>query len=151
MPTSFELAAEQAAAEIDEVYLLGATLEQVEQAWENIHPNLIIEKHYVNLARTALSYGLLKYDMITSAMTWVPTLVAKQRDYGPNNILRFGHVGLRMRTWDKIARLQNLQDADSAQNEAIEDSIMDIVGYCLIGIMLARDTFELPLKTGVTV
>lgn len=146
-PTTFELAAEQAAHEIDEVYLLGATMAELEGAWDSLHPNLGIEEEFLNMARVALSYGLGEYDFVASAHSWVPTLVAKQRDYGPNNILRFGYQGLRVRTWDKIARLQNLEGDSDAENEPAVDSVMDIVGYCLIGIMLVRGTFELPLRS----
>jgi hypothetical protein len=79
------------------------------------------------------------------------TVVAKQRDYGTGNILRFGNDGLLVRVHDKVARLENLlANRDGvAANEAISDTFLDIVGYSIIGIMLAGDTFTLPLREDV--
>lgn len=76
------------------------------------------------------------------------TLVRKQSDYGHENISRFGLDGLLVRTHDKIARLENLlqQTANSPQNESVEDTLMDIVGYSAIGLMWEQNTFNLELK-----
>lgn len=72
---------------------------------------------------------------------------SKQHDYGTGNILAFGHDGIIVRISDKLARIENLQArGGDALHEALEDSFTDIVGYCLIGLMLLDGTFELPLK-----
>lgn len=77
----------------------------------------------------------------------VATLVRKQRDYGHNNIAKYGRQGLIIRVHDKIARLENLLLKNSAaQNEPISDTILDIAGYSSIGIMWERGTFLLPLE-----
>jgi hypothetical protein len=74
------------------------------------------------------------------------TLVRKQRDYGHNNILRFGTYGVIVRCHDKIARLEHLKaTGQDPQNESVRDNVMDVSGYAAIGIMLETDTFELPL------
>jgi len=74
------------------------------------------------------------------------TLVRKQRDYGHNNILRFGTYGVIVRCHDKIARLEHLEaTGQNPQNESVRDNMMDVAGYSAIGIMLATSTFELPL------
>ena len=74
------------------------------------------------------------------------TLVRKQHDYGHENIARFGRQGLLVRVHDKIARLKNLSRPDrDAKNEAIEDTYMDIIGYCAIGMMWERNWFLLEL------
>lgn len=76
------------------------------------------------------------------------TLVSKQRDYGPENIARFGRMGLLIRTHDKIARLENLLNANrEPNNEAIVDTWLDIVGYSAIGVMWERDQFLTPLSS----
>lgn len=79
------------------------------------------------------------------------TLVRKQRDYGPENIRRFGRQGLMVRMHDKVARLENLlQTIDGGgkpQNESIQDNLLDVVGYAAIGIMWESMTFLLPLKS----
>lgn len=74
-------------------------------------------------------------------------LVRKQRDYGHENIRRFGRQGLMIRIHDKVARLENLlQSGETPNNESIDDTLLDIVGYSAIGIMWEKNTFLLPLK-----
>jgi hypothetical protein len=76
------------------------------------------------------------------------TLVKKQRDYGPENISRFGRQGLLIRCHDKVARLENLlASGNTPENESIHDTYMDIVGYSAIGIMWESRTFLLPLAS----
>lgn len=74
-------------------------------------------------------------------------LVRKQRDYGPENIRRFGRRGLLIRLHDKVARLENLDGGGRGpENESVIDTFIDIIGYCAIGIMWERREFLLPLK-----
>jgi hypothetical protein len=74
-------------------------------------------------------------------------LVKKQKDYGPENIRRFGRQGLLVRLHDKVARLENLEATGrSPQNESVEDTLLDIANYCAIGIMWERNEFLLPLE-----
>ncbi len=75
------------------------------------------------------------------------TLVRKQRDYGHENIRRFGLQGLLVRIHDKVARLENLvSNGGTPNNESIEDTLLDIVGYSAIGIMWEKGDFMLELK-----
>lgn len=75
------------------------------------------------------------------------TLISKQADYGHGNILAFGEYGVLVRAYDKVARLKNLlENKKEPRNEAVEDSWLDLAGYGIIGIMLRRGTFELPLS-----
>ena len=74
-------------------------------------------------------------------------LVRKQRDYGPENIKRFGRRGLIVRMHDKIARLENLTAKNAVpNNESIADNILDVIGYAAIGIMWEQGQFLTPLK-----
>lgn len=77
------------------------------------------------------------------------TLVRKQRDYGHENIRRFGRQGLMVRMHDKVARLENLLSSVDGgvkpNNESIEDNIMDVIGYAAIGMMWESRLFLLPL------
>jgi hypothetical protein len=79
------------------------------------------------------------------------TLIRKQRDYGPENIRRFGRQGLMVRMHDKVARLENLllqlDGGGKPQNESIQDNLLDVVGYAAIGIMWESMTFLLPLES----
>jgi hypothetical protein len=78
----------------------------------------------------------------------VETLCSKQRDYGPNNIARFGQSGLLLRLHDKVARLENLLlQGRQAQNESLHDTYLDIVGYSVIGVMLLDGSFFFPLAS----
>lgn len=78
-------------------------------------------------------------------------LVRKQRDYGPENIRRFGRQGLLVRMHDKVARLENLLQRNDGggkpENESITDNLLDVVGYASVGIMWESDQFLLPLKS----
>jgi hypothetical protein len=71
----------------------------------------------------------------------------KQRDYGSDNILRFGRLGLLVRVHDKIARLENLAARGTEpNNESISDNYMDVIGYCTVAIMFEHGWFTLPLE-----
>jgi hypothetical protein len=73
-------------------------------------------------------------------------LVSKQHDYGHRNITAFGLRGVLVRLSDKIERLNNLKSKKSkAQNESLLDTLRDIVGYCVIALMLNDETFHLEL------
>ena len=67
-------------------------------------------------------------------------LISKHHDYGPLNIARSpgGPInGLRVRMWDKIARINNLVDSDvKPSNESLRDSFMDLLNYSAIAIMV---------------
>lgn len=74
-------------------------------------------------------------------------LCRKQHDYGHENIARFGFNGLLVRVHDKVARLENLINSDkSPENESIKDNLLDVIGYCCIGMMLEEGTFLLKLE-----
>lgn len=75
-------------------------------------------------------------------------LVRKQRDYGHENIRRFGRQGLMIRCHDKIARLENLCGSDfEPNNESIDDTLLDIIGYSAIGMMWEQEDFLLQLAS----
>jgi hypothetical protein len=67
-------------------------------------------------------------------------LISKHHDYGPLNIARSpgGPInGLRVRMWDKIARINHLVDNNSTpQNESLRDSFIDLLNYSAIAIMV---------------
>lgn len=74
-------------------------------------------------------------------------VVRKQRDYGSDNILRFGRMGLLVRVHDKIARLENLvARGTEPNNESLSDNYMDVIGYCTVAILFERGWFTLPLE-----
>lgn len=71
-------------------------------------------------------------------------LASKQHDYGHGNITAFGLKGVLVRLSDKVERLINLKSKE-ARNESTLDTLRDVVGYCVIALMLNDDTFNLEL------
>lgn len=87
-------------------------------------------------------FGYFKNDLIT-------TLIKKQKDYGPENIAKFGITGLAIRMYDKIGRLTNLTSTGnrpSVENESLMDTALDLIGYCSLCVMWLDDTFLLPIR-----
>ena len=77
----------------------------------------------------------------------ISTLIRKQRDYGHENIARFGRIGLFVRLHDKVARLENLlQSGATPENESLTDNLLDVLGYCAIGLMWEAEMFLRPLE-----
>jgi len=76
-------------------------------------------------------------------------LIRKHHDYGPKNIAHSpgGALnGLRVRMWDKVARINNLLDSNVApSNESLRDSFLDLLNYSAIAMMVLDKTWpELP-------
>ena len=70
----------------------------------------------------------------------------KQHDYGHENINSFGHFGVVVRLNDKVARLKNLTMRNLLpSNESLIDTYEDIIGYCVILLMIHDNTFQLEL------
>jgi hypothetical protein len=67
-------------------------------------------------------------------------LVQKHQDYGPRNIADSpgGSLnGLRVRMFDKLARLNNLIDSKTEPaNEPLRDSFVDLLNYAAIGLLV---------------
>ena len=87
------------------------------------------------------------------AETVLPLLRRKQQDYGYENIDRFGTDGLFVRIHDKIARLENIAKHTEGNNrayqtnyETAQDTFIDLIGYCIIGCMVVRDLWRLPMQ-----
>jgi len=76
-------------------------------------------------------------------------VISKQHDYGQGNILNAPikpELALAVRLNDKIQRLSHLvQSGSSPNNESLQDTAMDIMGYGLVLNMLIGGTFTLPL------
>ena len=76
-------------------------------------------------------------------------LIRKHHDYGPKNIAHSpgGALnGLRVRMWDKVARINNLVDSKvSPSNESLRDSFIDLLNYSAIAILVLDGKWpELP-------
>ena len=67
-------------------------------------------------------------------------LIKKHHDYGPKNISQSpgGPLnGLRVRMWDKTARINNLIDSNvNPSNESLRDSFIDLLNYSAIAMLV---------------
>jgi len=67
-------------------------------------------------------------------------LLQKHKDYGPKNISQSpgGPLnGLRVRMWDKFARINNLIDSGvTPENESLKDSFLDMANYAIIAMLV---------------
>lgn len=67
-------------------------------------------------------------------------LLQKHKDYGPKNISQSpgGPLnGLRVRMWDKLARINNLIDSGATpENESLKDSFLDLANYAIIAMLV---------------
>lgn len=70
-------------------------------------------------------------------------LLQKHKDYGPKNISQSpgGPLnGIRVRMWDKFARINNLVDSGATpQNESLKDSFLDMANYAIIAMLVLDD------------
>lgn len=88
-------------------------------------------------------------DVVSISAELSKLLIKKHKDYGPLNISRSpgGPLnGLRVRIWDKVARINNLLDSGSTpENESLRDSFLDLANYSIIALMVLDQTWpELP-------
>jgi hypothetical protein len=95
----------------------------------------------------ARSGEIIKKNNENNINEFTSVLVKKQNDYGSDNIIRFGRIGLLVRLHDKVARLENLikKKADPI-NESLYDNYMDVINYCAIGMMVEQEWFTLELS-----
>lgn len=87
---------------------------------------------------------LLRQQEQWDAGEMVALLCRKQHDYGHGNINKFGEFGVIVRLSDKVERYKNLV-GKQAMNESTNDTLTDIIGYCVVLLMLLDETFQLPL------
>ena len=74
-------------------------------------------------------------------------MVRKHQDYGPYNIAHApggAMNGLIIRMHDKLERLQNLyyNKSDTPNYESIEDTLIDLANYAIIGLLVQRGQWE---------
>jgi hypothetical protein len=77
------------------------------------------------------------------------TMIRKHQDYGPYNIANApggAMNGLMVRMHDKMARLENLHYnhivCNTPNYEPIEDNLLDLANYAIIGLMVQRGFWE---------
>lgn len=159
---TWEEAAHEAAKTIPEnpiPLMFGDTqLEEIESYLDEMHEGRNSVDRFLWIADDALQAFCTFVDVTRerALQVAVETIIAKQHDYGHQNILWGGLQGIVLRMHDKVARIRNLEQRGAhgfmsgvPLNEPLADSYLDLVGYSLIGIMLLNGTFELPLAIDV--
>ena len=76
-------------------------------------------------------------------------MIERQLKYGPTNIQDCGKPGIAVRLSDKAARLRhawlNGRGVD-APDESVEDTLIDAANYAVIGLLLRRGWWGLPME-----
>lgn len=130
--------------------LVDSDICHIVDSYKNLTP--VEDNHNLWITLAALCISLAKdisgKDIEVSEIAEL--LIKKQKDYGPENIARFGIIGICIRLNDKVARLENLfmksgsddfkdilknTSLNSVSNETVLDTIIDIAGYCAIALM----------------
>lgn len=71
------------------------------------------------------------------------TFLKKHKDYGKDNILDMGELGIAFRISEKFNRIKHLLMKRAKPNhESVEDSWIDIAVYAVIAILLKRKWFQ---------
>lgn len=85
-----------------------------------------------------LSHGLIP-DRLDEE-SFAKLLLTKHEAYGDKVLIRWSHTGMFMRIDSKISRLINLTNDPSISkaNESIEDTVTDILGYCVLGLIMQK-------------
>ena len=66
-------------------------------------------------------------------------LVAKNADYG-DAAMDFGHLGNMISIWHKAKRYRTLVENKQSPNfESIDDTLRDIIGYAVIGLIISKN------------
>ncbi len=89
----------------------------------------------------------LRYQGVWDTAEMIKLLCRKQHDYGHGNINKFGMAGIIVRLSDKVERLKNLRSRGLTPEikESEVDTLLDIVGYCVIGHMWNEGSFQAEL------
>ena len=76
------------------------------------------------------------------------TFIKENKEYGKENILDTGELGIIFRVNDKLSRLKNLLTTrHEPEMESVNETWRDIANYAIIAIMLRNEWFkELELK-----
>lgn len=86
---------------------------------------------------------------ITDEITKI--LLKKNQDYGSASF-NLGLNGNMVHLWDKVSRYRNLIkcDKENPNFESLEDTLLDIIGYAIIGLHIINDTTLLEKLYGRT-
>lgn len=73
------------------------------------------------------------------------TFIAKNHDYGDDNIGVLGSKGVYVRMWDKMSRLKRLMWEErnaKVKDETIQDTLEDLANYAIIALIVHRGKWK---------
>ena len=81
------------------------------------------------------------FEMVCNKLLQI--FIKKHKDYGKENILEIGELGIAFRINEKVSRLKNLITSNKKPvNENIEDSWYDIAVYAIIAMLYKKGYFQ---------
>jgi hypothetical protein len=147
---TWEEAAENAAESIPHLPVGDEYVDHIDRFLDELKADSSDEDWFRFIADEALSAHGGHRRIVTERVLYM--IAQKQHDYGHDNVLWGGIEGVVLRMHDKTARIRNLvARGRDPKHEALADSWLDLIGYSIIGIMLVRGTFELPLHSDLPV
>lgn len=72
-------------------------------------------------------------------------LMKKHVAYGDTGLIKWGHFGMFMRLGSKVDRFNNLTknpERGAGSDESVNDTLTDIVGYCVLGITMLNKGYH---------
>lgn len=109
-----------------------------------VQSSVLREERDHQFARHSVAGSSAKFDNDVADVTskLFDLLISKHNDYGPKNISQSpgGPLnGLRVRMWDKLARINNLVESGAKpEHESLEDSFKDMANYAIIGLLVLQ-------------
>ena len=100
-------------------------------------------KHETYGALGRRNYKLEELDKIFAQAREI--FVAKNNDYGNENVSALGERAVFVRAFDKICRLKQLvwhEKNAMVKDEKVEDTYLDLLNYCAIAIIIRRGRWK---------
>ncbi len=100
--------------------------------------------YVVKNAALAILAAKLRQDTNKSLVMAYDIGVAKNHDYGMDNIPKYGVIGITVRLNDKFMRVQNLMKGvhPEVRDEKLRGTLIDIVNYATYAIMLYKGMWQ---------
>jgi len=115
--------------------------------WRDEIESYIVNKRSVKEMKMTMSDNSEFSETLGITLNYLKELLEKKnRDYGSNNLLTFGDLGILVRLSDKLERLKNYVLRDRTfeiDDENLEDTLYDIAGYAIMWIVLRKEGYEL--------
>ena len=89
--------------------------------------------------------GRFVYDLLStrddfSMPSFVRMLLHKHKKYGAKPIREWGPLGVIIRISSKLNRYINMHEAPGQAKPDDEDTLADILGYCVLGLLLEMES-----------